>query len=951
VLVKDINTADASSDPKEFLTIGTKTFFSANDGKTGNELWITDGTDAGTKLVKDIFTGEQPTTISNMANLNGSVLFWYSISGSYGIYKSDGTAAGTVRVTNMDTLFYLNYQEPSFTVFGNNAYFAANGFLWKTDGTATGTVKLLKGSSFGGPNAPQLAAFNDKLYFVGSATGGDGLWQIDGTVAGTKLVKKMNLNLRHNIKRPVIFKNKLYFIASTIENGAEIWTSDGTDVGTVLVKDVFNDPQYNDKDGVYALYGSTNALFFVGRSLIYGLELWKSDGTEQGTVPISRTVWNTNILFSSYNNEIETYFKGFEFKNKFYFFARNTNGFIALYESDAIEAGTKKIITLGGANVLDNFTGSPFLVTDSLIFYNSSGDIAALNGTSSGFRIVKSIGKESLINPNALYFTKLGNSVLFGARSKNIGRELWKTDGTEAGTILIKNINLKSETSYARSFTKFGSNAVFMAYDDNDGFEIWKTDGSTAGTQRVSNTISGVGSGLETYPPTRFTELNNKLFFYSYDSTSGRELRYYDNTFSKINLLKDINIENSNEQIGPLTPYKNKLVFYARNKINGREPWITDGTEGGTQLISDLTPGVSSTFFHTNFLEYNGDMYFTTNSNENSVDVKFWKTDGTAAGTKLITKAPIDSTYSGTFTNNLVNVGGRFLFPADYGNDNVPWLWVFDGTTAKQLTRLTTNNFGYSDENHTYKVFNNNLYFTKVDKDYYKTLWKTDGTEAGTKQISAEKFFANPYFKTYKSTLYCFAQDTTGTTSLSKVNDNGTISLVKKIGSAGQSDITTVEWDGRLYFIGDDENGAELWSSDGTTLGTKMAIDINKGAASSFPANFTVLNNILLFTADDGTTGNELWKINSTGIVEAVKSDLKITLYPNPSQDILNIVNEEEEPLNEARLYNLKGELLKLSSFLGKTTSINVQNLPAATYFLELSNEKKRVVKKFIKAQ
>ena len=62
ILVKDINTADASSDPKEFLTIGNKTYFSANDGKTGNELWVTDGTDAGTKLVKNIFSEDYAST-------------------------------------------------------------------------------------------------------------------------------------------------------------------------------------------------------------------------------------------------------------------------------------------------------------------------------------------------------------------------------------------------------------------------------------------------------------------------------------------------------------------------------------------------------------------------------------------------------------------------------------------------------------------------------------------------------------------------------------------------------------------------------------------------------------------------------------------------------------------------------------------------------------------------
>jgi trimeric autotransporter adhesin len=954
-LVKDINTADASSDPKEFLTIGTKTYFSANDGKTGNELWVTDGTDAGTKLVKDIMTGDIPSGISNLTNLNGSALFWYSVNGNFGVYKSDGTATGTVRVSNPDTLFsfYSYYREPTFTVWGNSAYFITNGFLWKTDGTAVGTVKLLKGTSFGGVNSSQLAEFNGKLYFVGSATGGDGLWQTDGTVAGTKLVKKMNLNVRENFKRPVVFKNKLYFIASTVETGAEIWTSDGTDAGTVLVKDVYNDIPSNDKDGSFALHSSANFLFFVGRSS-NGLKLWKSDGTTQGTVPLSSFFLNFTSDFRAYNNESENQIRGFEFKNKFYFFARGLNYFQALYESDGTELGTKYVHDVYG-NVLIERSQFAYLVTDSLIFYNSSsngfGDLAATNGTPLGNRVIKQITKETGISARATFFAKAGNSVLFSARYKNIGQELWKTNGTEAGTVLLKNINLKSEGSFGHSSIKFGNNVIFLAYDDNDGLEAWKTDGTTSGTQKITSTYTGVGSYFDTDPRTKFYELNNKLYFMLYDSINGRELRYFDNTLSKINLLKDINLENINEQIGPLTPFKNKFIFYARNKANGREPWISDGTEGGTQMISDLTPGTSNTLFRTNFYEYNGEMYFITNNLNVDYEVRFWKTDGTAAGTKNIGNATIDSSYSGTFTNNLVNIGGRLIFPGDYTKDATPWLWVFDGTTTKQLTRLTTNSYVYGDYDHAFKVHNNVLYFTKQDSYLRSSIWKTDGTVEGTKQISTEKLFDIPYFKSYKNALYYFAKDTLGSVSLWKINDNSTITLIKNIGSIQQSDLTTVEWDSRLYFTGNDDNGAELWSSDGTTAGTKMAIDINKGVASSYPYNFAVLNNTLLFMADDGTTGSELYKISSTGVVEAVKADFKIMLYPNPSQDVLNIKNEDLEDFKAVKLYNLQGELLKTGVFNGKEASINVQNLPPATYLLELSNDKQRAVKKFIKVK
>jgi ELWxxDGT repeat protein len=165
--------------------------------------------------------------------------------------------------------------------------------------------------------------------------------------------------------------------------------------------------------------------FFVGRSS-NGLKLWKSDGTTQGTVSLSSFFLNFTSDFRAYNNESENQFRGFEFKNKFYFFAKGLNSFPALYESDGTELGTKYVHGVDGS-VLDEKNQFAYLVTDSLIFYNNVsgfGDLAATNGTQTGYRVVKQITKETGISARATFFAKAGNSVLFSARYKNIGQEL-----------------------------------------------------------------------------------------------------------------------------------------------------------------------------------------------------------------------------------------------------------------------------------------------------------------------------------------------------------------------------------------------------------------------------------------------------------------------------------------------------------------------------------------------
>jgi ELWxxDGT repeat protein len=339
-----------------------------------------------------------------------------------------------------------------------------------------------------------------------------------------------------------------------------------------------------------------------------------------------------------------------------------------------------------------------------------------------------------------------------------------------------------------------------------------------------------------------------------------------------------------------------------------------------------------------------------TRSMENDVDIKFWKTDGTAAGTKSIGVASIDSSYSFSFTKNLVNIGNRFIFPGNYTNQDIPYLWLFDGTSTKPLTRLAVNGFGYDDVGYSFKAYNNTLYFTKQDENGFSLLWKTDGTEGGTKQISKESFFTQLYFKTYKNALYFTTLDSVSNFTICKIEENGTVTVLKRLLSYDFNS-NLVEWNDKLYFgAGDSVNGFEIWETNGTELGTKLAFDINR-QGSSFPRNLIVVNNTLLFTADDGTTGQELWKISSTGIAESFKNDIKITLYPNPSEDVINVVSEEQDGLNDAKLYNLKGELVKSSIFHEKTATINIQNLPPTTYFIVLESGGKRAVKKFIKVK
>ncbi|TLZ48430.1 MAG: hypothetical protein E6K18_08925 [Methanobacteriota archaeon] len=151
VLIADICPGACSSSPWQLAAVGSTLFFAANDGVTGWELWKSDGTAAGTVFVKDI--DPDPADYGSISFLYpppaavGSTLFFVANDGTDGIelWESDGTTAGTVIVKDIcpggcDAFDYLNPPVPLLTAVGSTLLFVAGdptsgSEMWKSDGT------------------------------------------------------------------------------------------------------------------------------------------------------------------------------------------------------------------------------------------------------------------------------------------------------------------------------------------------------------------------------------------------------------------------------------------------------------------------------------------------------------------------------------------------------------------------------------------------------------------------------------------------------------------------------------------------------------------------------------------------------------------------------------------------------------------------------------------------
>ncbi|MDA2929085.1 hypothetical protein MYX84_03895 [Acidobacteria bacterium AH-259-O06] len=348
----------------------------------------------------------------------------------------------------------------------------------------------------------------------------------------------------------------LLFTADDRTHGEELWKSDGTEAGTVLVKDI---RPGSDSSSPSELTNVNGTLFFeVAR------ELWKSNGTESGTLPVKAFLGPPSQL----TNVTGTLFFVVAFRAPF------TLGLSELWKSDGTEAGTVALLqTPGGVRNLTN--------VNATLFFTFGIGMWKSDGTQEGTVLVKSF------YVSACCLTNVRDTLFLAANDGTNGHELWKSDGTEGGTVLAKDILLGPDSSSPSQLTNVDGMLFFVADDGINGRELWKSDGTAEGTVLVRDILPGSDSSS----PSQLTNVNGMLFFVTDDSINGRELWRSDGTGAGTVLVKDMRLGPDSSSPSALTNINGTLFFSADDGINGRELWKSDGTKLGTVLVQDIAPG------------------------------------------------------------------------------------------------------------------------------------------------------------------------------------------------------------------------------------------------------------------------------------------------------------------------------------------------------------------------
>lgn len=491
------------------------------------------------------------------------------------------------------------------------------------------------------------------------------------------------------------------------------------------------------------------------------------------------------------------------------------------------------------------------------------------NGFESGTAMVKSFQSVSFSSYGYPNFVKnvanVNGTLFFAANDGTSGVELWKSDGTESGTVRVKDIFPGTQSSYPTELINVAGTLYFAAGDGNTGRELWKSNGTESGTQRVAD----IFTGPESSDPRYLTEVFGTIYFSATDGGTGRELWKSNGTTLGTVRQKDIRPGSQSSYPSELTHVSGVLYFAANDGSSGRELWKTNGTEAGTVLVKNIHgfPGIITGSDPRELTNVNGTLYFAADSFFDGSQL--WKSNGTSETTVQV--ANIGPGGYGSDPQWLTNVSGVLYFTADDGLVGRE-LWRSSGTA---LGTVRIKNIAPTGSSYPVNLTNHNgtLYFDADDGTSGREPWKSDGTSAGTvlvKDVRPDTGSSSPshFISVIGGPIYFVADDGTRGPLLwrSDGSSQGTVAVADyQPVSAGASPIEIVSIGNSVFFSADDGiNGRELWKSDGTPGGTVLVKDILPGSLASNPTQLVNVGGVLYFKANDGATGSELWKSDGT---------------------------------------------------------------------------------------
>ncbi|NOY72345.1 MAG: hypothetical protein GXP14_08205 [Gammaproteobacteria bacterium] len=431
--------------------------------------------------------------------------------------------------------------------------------------------------------------------------------------------------------------------------------------------------------------------------------------------------------------------------------------------------------------------------------------------------IVKDINPGPL-SSNPSHLTEYQGQLYFVAETDGVGRELWKSDGTEKGTLMVKDIYPGTPSSNPRNFVVFNGLLYFTATNKIFGTELWRTDGSEEGTALIKDVVEGEESSF----PTSLIISNNTLFFTTLNGNNNFPL--WKSNGTELGTLLVVNRAMAFPSLLSSLIDVDGVLFFQAVSNSAYELWKSDGSEEGTDKVKALeSPALSLKALNTMLV-------FVSKNGGNGYQL--WISNGEVEGTVPIILNAADYTFLG----NLTVVENRLFFTTDQGNNQGQNLWVFDGTVASLVKNIGEN--ATSGLPAWLMGVNNELYFV-AEKGGAWALWRSDGRAEGTqiiREVDSPIGQSNQWMRVVGGTTFYFTMlgdaDDSEYQKLWKIETNASpnavIDTVPVYQCAGNS--TQVTLNGSQSSDFEDESLSLEWRGQfGLVVGEEVTVPLTAG--------------------------------------------------------------------------------------------------------------------------
>ncbi|QDV40809.1 PA14 domain protein [Stieleria neptunia] len=873
-LFADINQQGVSAAIDHLVEFKGEVYFVADDGRSGSELWKSDGTIDGTGQVADLLPGVDGSLPEDLTVL-GAELFFTALDelGETDLWKTDGTTAGTTMVFDADAngVYYLR----DLTASGGNLFFTAyhydSGYeLWIHDQAVGGTmlVKDINPDQTIIDRPRELTDVDGTLFFTSYENGyyNRELWMSDGSEAGTMMVKDLAIDTSDPLdpdpsisSYPTYLTNVdgvLFFVAEDPVDGVELFRSDGTSAGTLQVADLHPSGSSYPDD----LTAFDGHVFFSADDGVTGRQLFKSQVATGTTTMVANTAGGSNA-----SNPTDLEVVGQEL-----FFAAEGVVPATTVSADAPTLLTDNSILSGSAwaGIVTGLTTGPD--RGNLATFGGNGVFTAKPQTSTndgpgwvvnGAKIGDAgVGLETLA---------LNDFYLADIDSGDLDNDSWEwTISDAAGLTNLAFTGFASGNQFDQSheglvFELFlnhsttRTSVLELAGDELDNWfagrsanniAISHPGGPTVTTATLRMTIGRDGAPAFADGGSEAIVVNATLTADLSPATTarlpvGRELHKTDGTTAGTVLIDDF-VTDGSANPSELTESGGLLYFSADEPVgSGRELWVSNGTQSGTMRLIDSQPGSDEYGAPLdgdpqNLTDIGGTLFFTTI--DGTVDRELWASNGTALTTRPI--ANINPGTQSADVQQFTPVGDLLYFVADDGI-NGEAVWRAD-PTSQTVTMVADVTASSIDAVSGLAKFGSGVVFYNSIAGSGGGMYYHDGSQ--TTQFMAGTPVA--------------------------VNLDGTMFVENPA-------------DNRVYFVTNDAaSGEELWSSDGTLAGTAIVQDLNSGNTGSEPTELTSFKGQIYFAADDGVGGRELFSTSAGGGIQQVRDINPGAIGSDPQQ-------------------------------------------------------------------